>query len=155
MTNLWYSPSSIHRYTREELAWILREVWGKGWPEQETGYFDAHLNVDNGSIAGDLLDAASSVIWEVEERMKRSRCPMACRVLIYETQTEYFQQADLWHYDRFKDRLSPDARRMLDYLSGTWRRRMTFAKWCEQQDAQRKAVSQYREIMQASFTIKQ
>ena len=136
MSQLWYSPKDIQHYTREEVAWMIREAW-EGWPPQQTGYFDAHLDVDNGGLAGDLLTAADAALWEIQERMKHSRSPEITEVLVFEVQSELFEGADLWHYDRFKNRLSPPARLMLNYLSGYRRRRETFRRWCWKQDEKR------------------
>ncbi len=138
MSELWYAPDKINRFTCEELAWVFREVWGQGWPPQETGYFDAHLDVDNGGVSGDLLKAAEVVMWEIESRMKAAKCPAICEVLLFETQTEYFKKADLWHYDRFKDHLSPPARGLLGYLSGYRRRHRTLAEWLSDKERKRK-----------------
>ena len=135
MARLWYSHVSINRYTREEVAWIIVEALDGSWPSQPSGYIDTHEDVDTGGPKGDLLTAADAVVWEIEGRMKRAPKYLV-EVLKFELQSPD-PPLDLWHYDRFRDFLSPPARRLLNYLSGMKRRRMSFADWCCQQDRRR------------------
>ena len=125
MSQLWYSPCRIQNYTREEIAWVIREAWN-GWPAQSSGYINVRLDVDCGS-SGISPHDAQLVVWEIQARMSSAK--EISLVLIFELQSDLFENADLWHYDRFKNRLSAPACSLLNYLAGKRRRRLSFAEW--------------------------
>ena len=135
MSVIWFSPSSVHAYSREQVAWIIREAWN-GWPPQPSGYIDAHLDVDGGSVLCHQPDVnASDVIAEISARLKTTR--EAGEALIDELQNPNIE-FDLWHYDHFSHYLSGPARRALNYLSGTRRRLISYSQWKYEQGKRRR-----------------
>lgn len=113
-------------YTREEVAWIIREAWD-AWPPKTTGYIDTHEDVQNGTPRGMPGQAEIEVIAEVKSRV--SAAGEAGEVLLDEIQGKAFDTVDLSRYSYFQIYLSRSAKAALNYISGPKRRRIPFMEW--------------------------
>jgi len=123
---LWYDPARIFRFTREEIAWIIREAWG-GWPPKQSGYIDTHEDVQCSPSLSMPGQAAIEVLAEVEARLRSTR--ESGEALIGELQSPAFECVDLWQYWHFRVYLSQPARDALGYASGEKRRMTSFSRW--------------------------
>ena len=124
---MWYDPARIFCYSREEIAWIIREAW-YGWPPKTSGYIDTHEDIQNGSPPLSMPgQAAIEVLAEVAARVDGTG--EDGETLIEELQGPAFDGVEISDYRRFRHYLSRPARAAINYVSGGRRKRRHYRRW--------------------------